>query len=223
METKNSASNLLVDTKLEVVIIPVADVDRSKAFYLSLGWRLDADISHGDDFRGVQVTPPGSQASIIFGKGVTTATPGSLQGGLLVVEDIEAARTQLLAQGVNVSEAYHAGAFFGTAPRAAGPDPDNRSYFTYASFTDPDGNGWILQEVKTRFPGRVTAAKLDSVDVEALTTLLKDAETHHGVYEATAPKHHWSEFYAGFIVARLQGRSAADAAADAAGAVKVAA
>lgn len=206
----------IVDTKLEVVIVPVSDVDRAKRFYLGLGWRLDADFTFPGDLRALQLTPPGSQASIIFGKGVTPASPGSLQGMLLAVDDIEVARAQLVAQGADVSEPYHAGLFFGATPRAQGPDPEGRSYFTYASFTDPDGNGWLLQEVKERFPGRVTPSKPHGADVAALSELLREAEEHHGAYEKVAPKHHWSDWYAGYVVAREHGRKPDEAAADAA-------
>src|SRR5262245_62225288 len=139
-----------VEMKLEVVTLPVSDVDRAKSFYLSLGWRLDADIVVGD-IRGVQLTPPHSAASISFGKGLTTAEPGSAQRLELVVDDIEAARNDLVRRGVEVSELFHRGET-GLEP---GPDPHRRSYFTYASFSDPDGNGWLLQEVTTRLPGRV--------------------------------------------------------------------
>jgi catechol 2,3-dioxygenase-like lactoylglutathione lyase family enzyme len=141
-----------VEMKLEVVAVPVSDVDRAKRFYESLGWRLDADFA-GDDFRVVQFTPPGSQSSIHFGKGVTPAAPGSAQGLFLVVSDIEAARVALLARGVDVSEAFHFAGVRG--PRLAGPHPEHGSYRSYASFSDPDGNGWLLQEITTRLPGRV--------------------------------------------------------------------
>jgi catechol 2,3-dioxygenase-like lactoylglutathione lyase family enzyme len=141
-----------VDLKLEVVVIPVSDVDRSKRFYESLGWRLDADFVAGDNWRGVQMTPPGSPCSIHFGKGITTAAPGSVQSLYLVVSDIEAARGELIGRGVDVSEAFHYAAFGG--PRVPGPEANGRSYGTYATFNDPDGNGWLLQEVKTRLPGR---------------------------------------------------------------------
>jgi catechol 2,3-dioxygenase-like lactoylglutathione lyase family enzyme len=218
-----SHTTQIVDTKLEVVIIPVADVDRAKRFYQGLGWRLDLDRVVSDEARGVHLTPPGSQTSILFGKGVTPAAPGSAQGMLLAVDDIEAARAQLIAQGVEVSEVYHGGFFFGPAPRVAGPDPERRSYFSYASFQDPDGNGWLLQEVTARLPGRVTGARPDQVDVAGVTGLLREAEEHHGVYEATAPKHHWSKWYAGYIVARQHGRTPEEAAADAARAMDVAA
>jgi catechol 2,3-dioxygenase-like lactoylglutathione lyase family enzyme len=147
-----------MDLRLEVVVLPVADVDRAKAFYESLGFRLDADVPGDDGFRVVQLTPPGSPASIIFGSGVTAATPGSTQGLYLIVSDIQAARDDLVARGVEVSEVYHdAGGVFehaGTEHRLPGPDPDRGSYASFASFSDPDGNGWVLQEVTQRLPGR---------------------------------------------------------------------
>ncbi|MBW4455348.1 MAG: VOC family protein [Nostoc indistinguendum CM1-VF10] len=146
------------DMKLEVVVIPVADVDRSKDFYKTLGWRLDADFPGENGFRVVQFTPPGSQASIIFGKGVSLAEPGSVQGLYLIVYDIEAARAELVERGVKVSEVFHdIGGIFhhaGTEGRVPGPDPKRGDYASYASFSDPDGNGWILQEVRVRLPGR---------------------------------------------------------------------
>ncbi|MBE8966763.1 VOC family protein [Nostocales cyanobacterium LEGE 12452] len=144
--------------KLEVVVLPVSDVDRSKHFYETLGWRLDADFVTDQDFRVVQLTPPGSEASIIFGKGVTLAAPGSVQGLYLIVYDIEATRTELVERGAEVSEVFHdIGGIFhhaGTEGRVPGPDPKRRDYASFASFSDPDGNGWVLQEVKTRAPGR---------------------------------------------------------------------
>jgi catechol 2,3-dioxygenase-like lactoylglutathione lyase family enzyme len=144
--------------KLEVVVLPVADVDRAKDFYKTLGWRLDADFVTGEDFRVIQLTPPGSECSIIFGKGVTSAVPGSVQGLHLIVYDIEAAHAELVARGVKVSEVFHdAGGIFhraGTEGRVTGPDPKRGDYASFASFSDPDGNGWVLQEVKTRAPGR---------------------------------------------------------------------
>jgi len=147
--------------KLEVVVVPVADVDKAKDFYQGLGWRLDIDAG-GGDFRAVQLTPPGSNASIIFGKGVTSAQPGSIEKLVLAVDDIDATRDELLSHGVKVGEVFHdaggglAGGFFaGTEARAPGLDPQGRSYASYASFTDPDGNGWLLQEIKERLPGRV--------------------------------------------------------------------
>jgi catechol 2,3-dioxygenase-like lactoylglutathione lyase family enzyme len=138
-----------VDMKLEVVTLPVSDVDRAKGFYQGLGWRTDADIARGEDFRVVQLTPPHSQCSISFGKGLTTAEPGSLQRLELVVYDIDAAREDLISRGVEVSELFHLEG--GPVP---GPDPQRRSYQTYATFSDPDGNGWLLQEIRERLPGR---------------------------------------------------------------------
>jgi catechol 2,3-dioxygenase-like lactoylglutathione lyase family enzyme len=147
-----------VDMKLEVVVLPVSDVDRAKGFYESLGWRLDADFRGEDNFRVVQLTPPGSACSIIFGSGITSAAPGSVDGLNLVVTDIEAARSELLDLGVEVSEVFHdAGGVFhhaGNALRAEGPAPEHKSYGSFASFSDPDGNGWFLQQVTTRLPGR---------------------------------------------------------------------
>jgi catechol 2,3-dioxygenase-like lactoylglutathione lyase family enzyme len=147
-----------VDMKLEVVLVPVSDVDRAKDFYEKLGWRLDANFIISDDFRIVQLTPPGSACSIIFGTGLTSAAPGSLQGLQLVVTDIEAARAELASSGIDVSEVFHdAGGVFhhaGTDGRVTGPAPDNQSYGSFASFEDPDGNGWLLQEVTERLPGR---------------------------------------------------------------------
>ena len=148
----------MVDTNLEVVVIPVSDVERAKRFYTSLGWRLDADFARGNDWRVVQFTPPGSTASIIFGRDVTDAAPGSTEGLLLVVDDIEAARAELVGRGVDVSPVFHdAGGIFyhaGQTDRVPGPDPKRGSYASFASFSDPDGNGWVLQEVTTRLPGR---------------------------------------------------------------------
>jgi catechol 2,3-dioxygenase-like lactoylglutathione lyase family enzyme len=150
MDPSSNASDVgTVDMALEVVTLPVSDVDRAKRFYQSLEWRLDADIVVGDNFRVVQLTPPHSPCSISFGKGLTTGEPGSVQRLLLVVHDINAAREALVARGVDVSEVFHL-----AGGRVPGPDPQGRSYQTYASFSDPDGNGWLLQEIKTRLPGR---------------------------------------------------------------------
>jgi catechol 2,3-dioxygenase-like lactoylglutathione lyase family enzyme len=206
--------NGTVDTKLEVVVVPVSDVDRTKAFYGSLGWRLDGDFAAGDTWRAVQMTPPGSPTSVIFGKGVTTAPPGSSQGGFLVVDDIAAARADLVRHGANVSDVFHFEGpirVTGKEGRAPGPDPKGDSYRSWASFSDPDGNGWMLQEIKTRLPGRGL-----SNDIPTLTELLREAEEHHGAYEATAPKHHWSGWYAAYIDARERGRTPEQASEDAA-------
>jgi len=194
-----------IDLKLEVVVLPVSDVDRAKRFYEGLGWRLDGDFKNGD-WRGVQMTPPGSPCSIHFGKGLTTAAPGSVQNLYLVVSDVEAARRELLDRGANVSEVFHFTSIGG--PREPGRDPEGRSYMSYASFSDPDGNSWLLQEITSRFPGR----GLSNFDVATLTELLRETEQHHGEYEAIAPKHHWSGWYAAYIVARQEGRTPEEAA-----------
>jgi catechol 2,3-dioxygenase-like lactoylglutathione lyase family enzyme len=212
-------SSRTVDTKLEVVILPVSDVERAKRFYERLGWRLDADFVIGDDFRGIQMTPPGSPCSVIFGKGVTTAAPGSVQGSFLVVDDIEAARAALIGMGADVSEVFHFEGplnVTGTKGRVPGRDPQGRPYSSWASFSDPDGNGWLLQEIKTRLPGR----GFSNLDVATLTELLRETEKHHGEYEATAPKHHWSGWYAAYIVARERGKTSEEAARDAAAHMK---
>lgn len=209
----------MVETRLEVVFLPISDVERSKRFYEGLGWRLDADFATGDDWRVLQLTPPGSQCSVIFGKGVTSAAPGSVQGLLLIVDDIDAARAELIGDGVDVSEVFHFGGNLhidGTEGRVPGRDPQDRSYFSWASFSDPDGNGWLMQEIKTRLPGRLTPSPTDRDDAASLAALMKEAEEHHGAYEATAPKHHWSTWYAGYMIAREHGKTPDEAAKDAA-------
>jgi catechol 2,3-dioxygenase-like lactoylglutathione lyase family enzyme len=204
-----------VDFKLEVVVIPVSDVDRAKEFYSKLGWRLDADFPFDNGFRVVQFTPPGSGSSIQFGSKITSAAPGSAKE-YLIVSNIEVARDQLAARGVEVSEVFYPGtpgAQFqpdDANGRITGPAPDHASYSSFATFSDPDGNGWLLQEVKTRLPGRGL-----SLDVATLTELLRETEKHHGEYEPTAPKHHWSGWYAAYIVARERGRTPDEAAKDA--------
>ena len=173
-----------VDMKLEVVVIPVAEVDRAKRFYGGLGWRLDADFVVGDEFRVVQFTPPGSPCSIHFGKGITSAVPGSARGLYLVVSDIEAARAELVGRGVDVSEVFHrAGP---GKPPASGPDPARRSYSSFATFSDPDGNGWLLQEVTVRLPGRVDANDTIFTSPAELARALRRAEAAHGQYEKRA-------------------------------------
>ena len=163
-DTTRPASVAGLDMKFEIVVIPVSDVDRAKEFYAKLGWRLDADYDNGNDFRVIQFTPPGSGCSIIFGKNVTAAAPGSAQGLYLIVSDIEAARNELLGRGVEISEVFHDadGVYAGTDEpylfgrlRVSGPDPEHRSYRSFASFSDPDGNGWLFQEITTRLPGRI--------------------------------------------------------------------
>jgi catechol 2,3-dioxygenase-like lactoylglutathione lyase family enzyme len=207
-----------LDLKLEVVVIPVADVDRAKRFYIGLGWREDGDFASGDDWRLVQLTPPGSPCSVMFGKGFTSAVPGSLQGTFLVVDDVEAARAQLIERGVEVSDVFHfdgSRLMVGTNGRLPGRDPDGRTYFSFASFSDPDGNSWLLQEVKTRLPGRGFSS-----DAATMTALLRETEEHHGAYERVAPKHHWSNWYGPYIAARARGRSSEDAVKEATRAVE---
>ena len=198
------AAAAAVDLKLEVVAIPVSDVDRAKAFYSGLGWTLDADFMIGKSFRAVQLTPPGSPCSIHLASG---GVPGSAQGTFLVVPDIEAARRDLIARGADVSEVFH---FDGEHHPVPGPDEALPSYGSYASFKDPDGNGWILQQVTARLPGRGL-----SLDVATLTELLQETEQRHGAYEPVAPKHHWSGWYAAYVVARERGRTPDEAARDA--------
>jgi len=199
-----------MDMKLEVIVIPVSDVERSKQFYGSLRWRLDADFAFDDGFRVIQFTPPGSAASIIFGTNVTAAAPGSAKGLYLVVSDIEAARKELLGRGVKVSEAFHGGSdvhagadephLFGSV-RVSGPDPERRSYFTLASFSDPDGNGWLLQEVTTRLPGRVEG-DTTFPSVADLAATLRRAEAAHGEHERRTGERdvNWPDWYAEYIV-----------------------
>jgi catechol 2,3-dioxygenase-like lactoylglutathione lyase family enzyme len=207
-----------VDMKLEVVLLGVTDVDRAKAFYQSLGWRLDIDVAKGDDFRGVQVTPHNSGASIIFGKGITSAKPGSAHSLVLAVDDIDAARADLIARGVDVSEVFHyAGGPFNNAvenPRVGGRDPQGRSYFSFASFEDPDANGWLLQEIQTRLPGREwMSTRARGMDVAALAALLRETAEHHDHYEKTHGEHHWYDWYAPYLSARQNGSSPEEAAA----------
>jgi len=202
-----------LDMKLEVVLLAVSDVDRAKAFYENLGWRIDIDVAHGD-FRGVQVTPHNSEASIIVGKGITSTKPGSAHSLILAVDDVDAARNDLLARGVNVSEVFHyaGGPFNNTVenPRVRGRDPEGRSYFSFASFEDPDGNEWLLQEITTRAPGREwTRAK----DIASLAELLRETSEHHDPYEKTHAAHHWYDWYAGYLSARQNGSTPDEAAA----------
>ena len=196
--------------KLEVVVIPVSDVDRAKRFYGSLGWRLDADVVTGDDFRVVQFTPPGSGSSIIFGKNVTSAEPGSAQGLHLIVSDIGAARDELVGRGVEVSEVFHdiGGVFHhaGVDGRVSGPDPHRRSYGSFASFSDPDGNGWLFQEVTTRLPGRIDRAATTFASASDLASALRRAAAAHGRHEERTGEAdpNWPDWYAEYMV-REQG------------------
>jgi catechol 2,3-dioxygenase-like lactoylglutathione lyase family enzyme len=206
-----------MNMKLEVVIVPVSDVDRAKAFYEKVGFRLDIDYVANENFRVLQFTPPQSGASIIFGKGVTTGKSGSAGSLVLAVEDVAAVRDDLLTRGVNVSEVFHyaAGPFnYSVAnPRVDGRDPEGRSYYSFASFEDPDGNGWLLQEITTRLPGREwKATRGETMDVATLAELLHDTEQHHGQYEKTHGKHNWWDWYAPYLSARQNGSSSEEAA-----------
>jgi catechol 2,3-dioxygenase-like lactoylglutathione lyase family enzyme len=211
-----------MDTKLEVVVLPVSDVDKAKEFYTALGWREDADFTAGETLRIVQMTPPGSPASVIFGKGVTDTAPGSVQDLVLAVDDIEKARAELAGRGADIGEVWHDadGIFYrgGGRNRVPGPDLQRRTYCSFASFTDPDGNGWVLQEVTTRPAGRLWSDF--GTDVAVLSDLLREAEEHHGQFEPTAPKHDWWNWYAPYVVARRLGRTPDEAHREASAALE---
>ena len=205
-----------MDMKFEVVVLPVADVDRAKEFYGRIGWRLDADFAAGDDFRVTQFTPPGSGCSVIFGKNVTAAAPGSAQGLYLIVSDIEAARGELLGRGVKISEVFHdaGGVHAGTDEpylfgrlRVSGPDPENRSYQSFASFKDPDGNGWLLQQITTRLPGRIGAATTTFASANDLASALRRASAAHGEHEKRIghADPNWPDWYAEYMVREQAG------------------
>jgi catechol 2,3-dioxygenase-like lactoylglutathione lyase family enzyme len=204
--------------KLEVIIIPVSDVDRAKKFYENLGWRLDGDFVANEKLRVVQFTPPRSEASIIFGKGITSAKSGLTDSIILAVESVDAARADLVARGLEVSEVFHyADLPFNNSvdnPRISGRDQEGRSYFTFASFEDPDGNGWLLQEVTTRFPGREWE-ETGSVDVATLAGLLHETSERHDLFEKTHAEHHWWDWYASCLNARQNGSSPDEAVATA--------
>ncbi|MGZ3480017.1 MAG: VOC family protein [Myxococcaceae bacterium] len=202
--------------KLEVAMISVSDVDRAKAFYERLGWRLDGDFVTGNDFRGVQLTPHHSEASIIFGKGITSPKPGSTANLVLAVDDIDAARDELIARGADVSEVFHyaAGPFNNAVknPRVSGRDPEGRPYHSFVSFEDPDGNVWLVQEIRTRLPGREwKSTRGRGVDVAALAELLHETADHHDRFEKTHAKHNWWDWYAPYLSARENGRSPEEA------------
>jgi len=201
-----------IDTKLEVIAIPVSDVDKAKEFYLGLGWRLDADFDNGKDFRVVQLTPPGSGCSVVFGKNVTTTMPGSANG-LLVVSDIEAARADLATRGINASEVFHCAAGFGCRfpgrpGRANGLHPQRLSYGSYLSFSDPDGNSWDIQEVTTRRPGRV-AGDTSYASPYDLSQALRRAAAAHGQHEKLTgqPDPNWADWYAEYLVREQSGEA----------------
>jgi catechol 2,3-dioxygenase-like lactoylglutathione lyase family enzyme len=195
----------VADMNLEVVTLPISDVDRAKRFYQSLGWRLDADIVRGDAFRAVQFTPTHSGCSVAFGKGLTTGEPGSVQRLILAVDDIDTARADLTSRGAAVSEVFHL-----AGGRVPGPDPEGRSYQTYASFSDPDGNGWLLQEIKTRLPGREWE-ELPS-EIAARAGLLHETAEHHDPYEKSHAAHDWWDWYSAYMGARQHGKTPEQAA-----------
>ncbi len=213
----NDAKAGAADMKLEIVVIPVSDVDRAKEFYAKLGWRLDADFDSGKDFRVLQFTPPGSGCSIIFGKNVTAAAPGSAQGLYLIVSDIAAARKELLDRHVEISEVFHdrEGEYAGTDEpylfgrvRVSGPDAEHRSYRSFASFRDPDGNGWLLQEITARLPGRIDSAMTTFASVSDLANAMRRAEAAHGEHEKRTGKRdeNWPDWYAAYMVAEQSGK-----------------
>ncbi|HEY1424646.1 MAG TPA: VOC family protein [Candidatus Acidoferrum sp.] len=208
-----------VDLKFEIVVIPVSNVDRAKEFYSKLGWRLDADYDNGSDFRVIQFTPPGSGCSIIFGKNVTAADPGSAQGLYMIVSDIEAARKELLERGAAISEVFHGGnnvysgpdeAYLFGSVRVAGPDPEHRSYRSFASFHDPDGNGWVLQEVTARLAGRIDSHTTNFASVADLASALRRAAHAHGEHEARTGgqrDENWPDWYAEYMVKEQSGET----------------
>jgi len=206
-----------VDMKFEIVVIPVSDVDRAKEFYGRLGWRLDADYAT-DNFRVIQLTPPGSGCSVIFGKNVTAAAPGSAQGLYLIVSDVAAARDKLLGLGVKISEVFHdaGGVYVGPDEpylfgrlRVSGPDPEHRSYRSFASFHDPDGNGWLFQEITTRLPGRIDSAATSFASANDLASALRRATAAHGEHEKRTGgqrDENWPDWYAEYMVRELAGK-----------------
>ena len=215
-EATSDTSAARVDMKFEIAVIPVSDVDRAKEFYTKLGWRLDADFANGD-WRVVQFTPPGSGCSIIFGKNVTEAAPGSAQGLYLIVSDIDAARKELLGHGVEVSEAFHGDSGVSVGPdepylfgrrRISGPDPAHSSYRSFASFHDPDGNGWLLQELTTRLPGRIDSNTTNFASASDLASAMRRAEAAHGEHEKRLGRRdeNWPAWYAEYMVREQNGQ-----------------
>jgi catechol 2,3-dioxygenase-like lactoylglutathione lyase family enzyme len=213
VRSNDGASGARVDIKFEAVVIPVSDVDRAKQFYGRLGWRLDADFPFDNGFRVVQFTPPGSACSVQFGANITSAAPGSAQGLYLIVSDVEAARDDLAGRGIEVSEVFHAGtpgAQFqpaGASGRVSGPAPDHASYSSFASFSDPDGNAWLFQEVTTRLPGRIDPAATSFASATHLASALRRAEAAHGQHEKRTGQHdaNWADWYAEYIVREQAG------------------
>jgi len=204
-----------VDMKFEIVVIPVSDVDRAKEFYAKLGWRLDADFDNGKDFRVIQFTPPGSGCSVIFGRNVTPGVPGSAQGLYLIVSDIEAARKALLDRGVQISEVFHNdGVYAGTDEaylfgrvRVSGRDPEHRSYRSFASFRDPDGNGWLFQEITARLAGRIDPAATTFASTNDLASAMRRASAAHGEHEKRIGQAdpNWPDWYAKYMAAEQAG------------------
>jgi catechol 2,3-dioxygenase-like lactoylglutathione lyase family enzyme len=212
-ETKRDTSVARVDMKFEAVVLPVSDVNRAKAFYGNLGWRLDVDFQSDNGFRVVQFTPPGSGCSIQFGANITPAAPGSAHGLYLIVSDIEAARAEIVARGIAVSEVFHPatpGAQFqpdGTSGRVGGPAPDHATYRSFATFSDPDGNGWLLQEITTRLPGRIDSAATSFGSTSDLANAFRRAEAAHGQHEKRTGQRdeNWPDWYAAYMVAEQAG------------------
>lgn len=214
--SKTNSKGGVIDMKLEIVVIPVSDVDRAKEFYASLGWRLDADFP-GNEFRVIQFTPPGSPCSVIFGKNVSAAPPGSAQGLYLIVSDINAACEELRGRGVDISEVFHDGGDVHTGEhepylfgrlRVSGSDPEHRSYRSFASFRDPDGNGWLLQEITTRLPGRIDSAATTFASASDLAAALRRAESAHGEHEKRMGGErdaNWPDWYASYMIAEQAG------------------
>jgi catechol 2,3-dioxygenase-like lactoylglutathione lyase family enzyme len=216
-DAASEASVARVDMKFEIVVIPVSDVDRAKEFYGRLGWRLDADYDNGKDFRVIQFTPPGSGCSVIFGKNVTGAAPGSAQGLYLIVSDIEAARKQLLLAGVEIGEVFHGAGDAYAGPdepylfgriRVSGPDAEHRSYRSFASFSDPDGNGWLFQEITARLPGRIDSTATSFASANDLASAFRRAEAAHGEHEKRTGQRdaNWPDWYAAYMVAEQSGK-----------------
>jgi catechol 2,3-dioxygenase-like lactoylglutathione lyase family enzyme len=206
-----------VDMKFEIVVIPVSDADRAKEFYVRLGWRLDADFDNGKDFRVIQLTPPGSGCSVIFGRNVTGAAPGSAQGLYLIVSDLAEARAELLGRGVTISEVFHnEGVYAGPDEpylfgrvRVSGPDPQHQSYRSFASFSDPDGNGWLLQEITTRLPGRIDSAVTSFASASDLASAMRRASVAHGEHEKRTGgqrDENWPDWYADYMVNEQSGK-----------------
>ncbi|MRJ76567.1 glyoxalase [Aeromicrobium sp. SMF47] len=212
-ESSTTSKDVVPDMKLEVIVLPVSDVDRAKSFYAGLGWREDADLPVSDDFRVVQYTPTGSGTSIIFGRGVTSAAPGSVKGLHLIVSDLESVRAGLIDRGIAVSEIFHdEGGIFhhqDEQGRVSGPDPQHHSYGSFASFEDPDGNGWIFQEITTRLPGRIDPASTTFSTVGDLAGALRRAAAAHGEHEARTghEDENWPDWYAEFMVREQSGEA----------------